>query len=418
MAIERLVPEKERTRLREYGNFSFAQLIGNKAFTELIIQALMTEENLAGGEKKQEIADRNKRIVETIQLIQEGKEAQFKPEDIEYIATQLTPKINEALEMAYQNVAKENSVFRPESFEWLAKLNPNFAEFLISAGLVKKEGERLVLSVDQKQAQELLIPIFAEMYIRAPEKFNELRGKMETLRKLDQAIQQIERRLTEQISGALRLEEAQRQILGEIVRKSLDKKLREIGSQQEIVEGPFIGSLLEEIFNGIEQDSRLPKPRKILGFGKDLRDIQKMISEKGIGLEDIIKASMGQETNFQNFVDEIKSLRDTINSVCEDLKKIFTQEGGKFFSLLLVKGVEEGIKVMETQGKSLVGELEDLRQFEEEWRRAEEGRREEILNNKANEIKNRGPMIMKLAELALGKDLYEILFKVINQQQK
>jgi hypothetical protein len=417
MAIERLIPEKERTRLREYGNFSFAQLIGNKAFTELIIQALMTEENLAGGEKKQEIAARNKRIVETIKLIQKGEEAQFKPEDIEYIAT-LTPKINEALEMAYQNVAKENSVFRPESFEWLARLNPSFAEFLISTGLAKKEGEGLVLSVDPKQSQELLIPIFAEMYIRDPGKFNELRGKMETLRKLDQAIQQIETRLTEQISGALRLEDAQRQILGEIVRKSLDKKLREIGSQQEIVEGSFIGSLLEEIFNGIEQDSRLPKPRKILGFGKDLRDIQKMISEKGIGLEDIIKASMGQETNFQNFVDEIKSLRDTINSVCEDLKKIFTQEGGKFFSLLLVKGVEEGIKVMETQGKSLVGELEDLRQFEEEWRRAEEGRREEILNNKANEIKNRGPMIMKLAELALGKDLYEILFKVINQQQK
>jgi hypothetical protein len=260
MAIERLVPEKERTRLREYGNFSFAELIKNKAFTELIIQALMTEENLAGDEKKQEIADRNKGIVEIIQRIQKGEEAQFKPEDIGYIATQLTPKINEALEMAYQNVAKENSVFRPESFEWLAKLNPNFAEFLLSTGLVKKEGERLVLSVDQKQAQELLIPIFAEMYIRDPEKFNDLKGKMETLRKLDQTIQQIERRLTEQISGALRLEDAQRQILGEIVRKSLDKKLGELATnQQNTVDDKFISSLLGEIFQGIEQDTRLPK---------------------------------------------------------------------------------------------------------------------------------------------------------------
>jgi len=417
MAIERLVPEKERTRLREYGNFSFAQLIENKTFTELIIQALMTEENLASNEKKQEIADRNKRIVETIQRIQKGEEAQFKPEDIEYIATQLTPKINEALEMAYQNVAKENSVFKPESFEWLARLNPSFAEFLTSTGLVKKEGERLVLSVGQNQAQELLIPIFAEMYIIAPEKFNELRGKMETLRKLDHAIQQIETRLTEQISGALRLEEAQKQILGEIVRKSLDKKLKEFGSQQEIVEGPFIGSLLEEIFKGIEQDTRLPKPRKVLGFGKELRDIQKMMSEKGIGLEDIIKASMGQETSFQNFVDEIKSLRDTINSVCKELKDIFTQKGGKFFSLLLVKGAEEGIKAMEAKGRSFVEELKDLRQFEEEWRRAEEGQREEILSNKAKEIRNRGTMIMKLAELALGKDLYEMLFGGNNKQQ-
>jgi len=438
MAIERLVPEKERTRLREYGNFSFAELIGNKAFVGLIIQALMTEENLAG-ENKQEIADRNKRIVETIQRIQKGEEAQFKPEDIEYIAT-LTPKINEALEMAYQNVAKENSVFRPESFEWLAKLNPNFAEFLISAGLVKKEGERLVLNVDPEQAQKLLIPIFAEMYIRAPEKFNELRGKMETLRKLDQAIQQIETRLTEQISGALRLEDAQKQILGEIVRKSLDKKLRDLATnQQNTVDDTFISSLLREIFQGIEQDNMLPKASpgllgrrenlsKVSGWlggrlsfltsfvGEPLAKIREKIEKGGIGIEEIMKG-MGIE-NLKNFENEIKVLQNTIKSVCEDLKNIFTQEGGKFFSLLLVKGVEESIKVMETQGKGLVGELEDLRQFEEEWRRAEEGRREEILNNKANEIKNRGPMIMKLAELALGKDLYEMLFKVINQQQK
>jgi predicted phage tail protein len=126
---------------------------------------------------------------------------------------------------------------------------------------------------------------------------------------------------------------------------------------------------------------------------------------------------MGQETSFQNFVAEIRKLQDTINAVCKDLKDIFEKEGGKFFSLLLVKGAKEGIEAMEAQGKSFVEELKDLRQFEEEWRRAEEGRRKEILSNKANEIKNRGKMIMKLAELALGKDVYEMLFGGNNKQQ-
>jgi phage host-nuclease inhibitor protein Gam len=122
---------------------------------------------------------------------------------------------------------------------------------------------------------------------------------------------------------------------------------------------------------------------------------------------------MGQETSFQNFVAEIRKLQDTINAVCKDLKDIFEKEGGKFFSLLLVKGAKEGIEAMKTQVGSFVEELEDLRQFENNWNEAKGKKRNEILNNKANEIRKKGTRIMALASWLLGDELSRQLFYTI-----